>query len=436
MNQDPQPLPRGRTFAILWLGQLVSLIGSGLTRFALGVWVWETTGSATQFTLIAVFVSLPGLLAAPFAGALVDRWDRRRVMLASDAGAGLATLVVAALLWADALAVWHVYVVVAFGSLLTTFQMPAYVASTTLLVPKERFARTSGMVQLAQAAAGVLAAPLAGVLFMTIGLSGVVLIDFATFLFAVATLSMIRVPPPPPSAAGEKGRGSLWHEASYGWRFIRKRPGLLGLLGYFALLNLTFSVGSVLVIPLVRSFASVKVLGVVLAVQSAGQLAGSAALTATGGPRRRIRGIFAGGLLLGLSLVVVGLRPDALPVAAGLFVMMFCLAFINGCSQAIWQRKVPPDVQGRVFAVRRLIAQLTSPIGFLAAGPLAEFVFEPLLAEGGALTGTAGRLLGVGDGRGIGLIYLCLAAFGVLGTIWAYARPRVRRIEEELSDAV
>lgn len=436
---EPVPAPAAaatgvRAFVVLWLGQLVSLIGSGVTRFALGVWVYELTGSATQFALITVCISLPGLLAAPLAGVVVDRSDRRRVMLASDAGAGLGTLVIAVLLWQGALEVWHVYAVVAFGSVLTSFQMPAYMAATTLLVPKQHFSRSSGMVQLAQAAAGVVAGPIGGVLFVAIGLIGVVLIDFSTFLFAVATLCLVRVPPP--RSTGTAGGGSLWRQAAYGWSFIRARPGLFGLLIYFALMNLAFSIAYVLVIPLVRSFASVTALGVVLGVQSAGQLAGSLALTATGGPRRRISGIFACGLLLGLSLVAVGLRPSAPLVASGLFVMMFCFAFIGGCSQAIWQVKVPPDVQGRVFAVRRLISQVTSPVGFLAAGPLADHVFGPLLVDGGALTSTAGRLLGVGAGRGIGLLYLCLAVVGVLSTVWAYSRPQVRGVEEELPDAV
>ncbi len=425
-----------RTFAVLWFGQLVSLIGSGITRFALGVWVYEKTGSATQFTLIAVSVSLPGLLIAPFAGALVDRWDRRKVMLAADLGSGLGTLLIAALYWSDALEIWHIYLVVASGSLLSSFQLPAYMAATTLLVPKRHFSRSSGMIQLGQASASLVAAPIAGALFTVIGLGGIILIDVATFLFAVSTLLFIHVPPPPASKAGKQSRGSLWQEAISGWKFIRLRPGLHGLLLYFAALNLAFSIAFVLVIPLVRSFASVALLGIVMAIQSSGQLTGSLTLTITGGPRRRIRAILICGFLLGVSLIGVGLQPATWSVAISLFLMMFCFAFTSGCSQAIWQSKVPPDIQGRVFAARRLIAQITSPIGFFLAGPLADYVFGPLMVEGGALASTAGRLLGVGPGRGIGLMYLCLAIGAMVSTLWASSRPQIRNLEDELPDTI
>lgn len=425
-----------KSFGLVWLGQVISLIGSGLTRFALGVWVYERTGSATQFTLITVFAFLPGLLAAPFAGALVDRWDRRWVMFWSDLGPAVGTLALVVLVRAGALEVWHLYVVVAFGSVFNAFQWPAYIASMTLLVPKRQLGRANGMMQFGQAAGEVLAPILAALLLAAVGMAGVILIDFGTFLFAAATLLLVRVPRPPVSAAGRAGRGSLWAEAGYGWTFIRERPGLLGLLLYFAMINLVFSIATVLVTPLVLSFASRQVLATVLSAASAGLLVGSVAMTLTGGPRPRIHGVLAFGFLFGVALVFVGLRPSPPLVACALFVVMLGAPIINGSSQAIWQVKVPPDVQGRVFAVRRLIAQFTAPLGFLGAGALADRVFEPLLAAGGPLADSAGRVLGVGPGRGIGLLYVSLAILPVLASVWGYARPGLRRVEHDLPDAL
>jgi hypothetical protein len=276
---------------------------------------------------------------------------------------------------------------------------------------------------------------LAGLLIATVGMAGVILIDLGTFVFAAATLLLVRIPRPPASAAGRAGRGSLLSEAAYGWTFIRERPGLLGLLLYFAMINLVFSMASVLVTPMVLSFASSQVLATVLSASSAGLLAGSVVMAVTGGPRPRIHGVLAFGLLFGVALVFAGLRPDPRLISGALFVMMLGAPIINGSSQAIWQVKVPPDVQGRVFAVRRLIAQITAPLGFLCAGPLADRVFQPLLAPGGPLAGSAGRALGTGPGRGIGLIYVSLAVLPVLASLWGYAQPRLRRVEEELPDA-
>jgi MFS transporter, DHA3 family, macrolide efflux protein len=424
-----------RAFGLVWLGQLISSVGSGLTSFALGVWVFQKTGSVTQFAAIAFFGALPGLLAAPMAGVLVDRWDRRKVMLWANLGSGLRTLAVAGLLWADQLQVWQIYVAVAVASIFRTFHIPAYIAATTLLVPKKHLARASGMTQFGQAAAETLAPLLAGLLVAFIGVAGVLVIDFATFLLAVVTLALVQIPRPPASAAGLV-RKSMRQEAAYGWQFIRERTGLRGLLIYFAMLNLVLSMVSVLIIPLVLSVADTVTLGRVLTISSAGLLVGSILMTVTGGPKPHIHGVLGFGLLFGTGMVLAGLRPNPWLIAAGLFTTMFGAPVINGASQAIWQTKVPPDVQGRVFAVRRMLAQFTVPMGHLAAGPLADQVFRPLLVPGGALAGSVGPVLGVGPGRGIGLLFILLALLPILVSFWGYAQPQVRRVEEDLPDAI
>ena len=424
-----------RAFGVVWLGQLVSSVGSGLTGFALGLWVFQKTGSVTQYAAIAFFGALPGLLASPLAGVLVDRWDRRQVMLWANLGSGFRTLAVAGLMWADRLQIWHVYVAVAVASVFRTFHLPAYIAATTLMVPKKHLARAGGMTQFGQAAAETLAPLLAGMLVTLVGVAGVLLIDFVTFLVAVATLALIRIPQPPASAAGRANR-SMTQEASYGWQFIRQRTGLRGLLIYFAMLNLVLSMVSVLIVPLVLSVADEVTLGRVLAVSSAGLLAGSIMMAVTGGPKPHIHGVLGFGLLFGAGMVIVGLRPDPWLMAAGLFITMFGAPVINGASQAIWQTKVPPDVQGRVFAMRRMLAQFTAPLGHLAAGPLADRVFLPLLLPGGALAGSLGPVLGIGPGRGIALLFITVALLPILVSLWGYAQPRVRRVEEDLPDAI
>jgi hypothetical protein len=228
----------------------------------------------------------------------------------------------------------------------------------------------------------------------------------------------------------------MWKEAAFGWRYIRERPGLQGLLLYFAMINLILSMVIVLTVPLVLSITDQVVLGKVLSVSSAGLLAGSILMSVTGGPRPHIHGVLGFGLLFGTSLVIAGLRANPWLVAAGLFVTMFGAPVINGASQAIWQMKVPPDLQGRVFAVRRMLAQLTAPLGHLLAGPLADYVFRPLLTPQGALAGSVGKLIGVGPGRGIGLLYIVLAILPILTSLWGYSQPQLRYVEQDLSDAI
>ena len=425
-----------RVFLLIWLGQLVSLTGSGLTGFGLGVWVFRRTGLVTQFALISLFTSLPGIVFSPIAGALVDRWDRRWAMIVADTGAGVSTLCVALLLWANRLEVWHIYAAMAVSSTFSAFQWPAYSAATTLLVPKKQFGRASGMVQMAQAVAHIAAPTMAGVLIGIIQVEGIILIDFATFLFAVATLSFVRVPRPEATAEGKTGRGSLLREAAYGWKYIAARRGLLGLLILFAATNFTAGIVQVLFTPLVLSFATAAVLGTILSVGGLGFLTGSLVMGAWGGPRVRAKAIYAFLLLQGCVLFAAGFPPHAVILGAAAFVYFAGHPIINGCSQAIWQSKTAPDVQGRVFAVRRMIAWSSLPLAYVAAGPLADRLFEPLMAEGGALADSIGRIIGVGKGRGIGLLYIILGILTLLATAAALLYPRLRRVEAELPDAI
>jgi len=274
-------VPQGfRTFLLIWFGQLISLTGSGLTGFALGVWVFQHAGSVTQFALISLFTTLPGIVFSPFAGALVDRWDRRWAMILSDAGAALSTLSIALLLSAGWLKIWHIYLLMAISSTFSAFQWPAYSAATTLLVPKEHFGRAGGMVQISEAVAQIASPVIAGVLIGVIQLQGVILIDFATFLFALTTLLLSRIPRPERTAEGKAGQGSLLREAAYGWTYIVARPGLLALLLYFATINFTSGIVSVLFTPLVLSFTTAAILGTILSVGGVGFLSGSLAMSA------------------------------------------------------------------------------------------------------------------------------------------------------------
>lgn len=425
---------RFKTFLLIWFGQLISLTGSGLTGFALGVWVYQRTGSVTQFALISLFTSLPGIVFSPIAGALVDRWDRKWAMIISDSGASLCTLSVALLLLANRLEVWQIYLAMSISSTFSAFQWPAYSAATTLLVPKQHLGRASGMVQISEAVAQIASPVLAGALMGMIQVQGVILIDFATFLFAVLTLLIARVPRPETTAEGKEGQGSLLQEARYGWTYIRARPGLFGLLLFFATTNFATGIVQVLFTPLVLSFATTAILGLLLSIGGIGFLSGSLAMSIWGGPKRRIYGILGANLMMGIVLFAAGFPPRAWILGMAAFLFFFGLPITNGCSQAIWQSKTAPDVQGRVFAVRRMIAWASLPLAYLTAGPLADHVFEPLLADGGLLASSIGQVIGVGVGRGIGLIYILLGWMMLLAVLVAYLYPRLRLVEIELPD--
>jgi len=424
-----------KTFSTIWVGQLISLLGSGLTSFALSVWVLKHTHSVTQYTLTIVFAGLPGLILAPLAGALVDRWDRRWVLFWCCIGPSLTVLVFSYLLWHDLLQVWHVYLGVVFNSIISTFQWPAYIAAITLLVERKDYGRVNGMLEFGQAATTIAAPALAGFLMFAIGISKILIIDFVTFLFAAGVLLLVKIPRPERSDEAESAKGSIWKEAGFGWTFIRQRPGLLRLLLFFAAFNLVVSLCGVAILPMVLAFSNEAGVGTVMSLVGVGMLVGGLVMTATGGPRPRIYGVLGGFALISVCFVLVGLRPSLWLVGTGVLLWYVAVPVINASSTAIWQSKTPHDVQGRVFAVRRMLAQFTVPIGDFAAGPLADKVFNPALMAGGALAGTAGRVIGVGPGRGIAMMLVAMAIIPALTTLAGFLNPRVRNLEAELPDA-
>lgn len=425
-----------RIFGIIWFGQLVSTLGSGLTGFALSVYVYQSTGSTTQLGLAMLAAILPSLLVSPLAGALVDRWDRRTVMIASDSGAALTTLAIWALLASGNLQIWHIYLANTFSALLGSFQQPAYLASITLLVPREHLGRASGLGQLSEAISRIVAPTLAGLLVVTIQVEGVILIDLATFLFAVLTLLLVRIPRPAATDEGQAGKGSLLKESAFGWQYIKTRTGLLGMMVLFAFVNLSFGLQNVLFMPLILSFATPAVMGTVLSVGGLGLLAGSLLMSAWGGTRSKVYGLLAGLFLMGLTASLVGLRANAVWIGAANVVMFALIPIVNGSAQAIWQAKVAPDVQGRVFATRRLVALVATPLAYLIAGPLADQVFEPFMAGDSSLAIWLQSILGSGPGRGIGLMFVLLGMVVTLLAVIGVLAPRIRRVETELPDYV
>ena len=438
MSQSSSDAPRGmRTFLIIWTGQLISIVGSGLTSFALGVWIFDQTGHATPFALVVLCGALPRILLAPIAGSLADRWNRRWLMVLADTGDALVTLGVVLLLSFGQLQVWHVYPIALLSAIFAAFQGPAYSASIPMLVPKKDLARANGLIQTGRAVEMLLPPVLAGFLFGSVGMSGIIFIDFVTYFFAIGALLFVRIPQPEVAHIDEEGQGVLLRDALFGWNYLRARKGLLMMLLYFALVNFFLNFAAVLMTPLVLSFGEPSTLGIVQTTFGVGMLIGSVVMSAWGGTKRRIFGVIGFIALGGLGLSLTGTYPSGFVVGAGLFILLFCVPLASGMSSAIFQSKVALNAQGRVSAVRSMVAESMMPLAFLIAGPLADRLFEPWMREGGMLARTfVGALVGVGTGRGIGLMFVISGLALILASGLALANPRIRRIEQELADAI
>jgi DHA3 family macrolide efflux protein-like MFS transporter len=424
-------------FTIVWIGQVVSLLGSAMTWFAFTIWAWQTTGEATVLALVGFFSFGPTLLLSPIAGVLVDRWNRKLVMMVSDLASGLATIVILSLYATGNLQVWHLYLVGAVAAAFVSFQFPAYSAAVTVMLPKEQYVRAQGMMGLASSASGIFGPLLAALLLGVIGIVGIMMIDVATFLVAIGALLLVHIPQPVVTEAGREGHGSIWKESVYGFRYILERPSLLALQIVLAGSNLVHALGFTLVAPMIlaRTGNEEIVLGSVQSAGAIGATIGGLLLVISGGPKRRIHGVLIGWILASLmGGPLMGLGHNLTLWVLASFFSSFFAPIIYGSDQAIWQAKVAPDVQGRVFATRQLISQVTIPIAMLLAGPLADRVLEPAMRPEGNLSGTFGWLVGAGPGAGMALLIVFAGILGMLVGLGGYTFYSVRNAEDILPD--
>lgn len=426
--------PRMKTFFVLWLGQLQSMIGSALTGFGMGVWIYQRTGSATQFAMNSLFMVVTGLLLGQVSGAVADRWDRRRTLLFSDIGMAANTLVIATLLLLGRLEVWHVYAITVTGAVFNSFRWPAMNGIIVQITPPDQLTRANGLVMAGETMSAIVAPLLAGTMMVLVGLPGILLIDAVTFLIFVSVLIALPIPKlVRPAAAAGKRKPTLWQDIAEGWSFVYRRPGLTGMLMFSTVNNFLLGVVEVLFTPLVLGAGSVALLGWSSSIAAAGMLLGSLLISTWGGPKRRIPFFFAIAALQGVLAIVVGIQPLVPMIMAGAFGYMFLYPLLNGVQQTLWQTRVPHHMQGRIAAMRGTIANAAVPLALVLAGPLADRVFNPLLVAGGRLDGTfVASILGVGPNRGIGLLFIAMGLLSIGGAVIAYLHPRIRNLEQEI----
>ncbi len=431
-------IPTGITaFLFIWLGQIVSVLASSMSHFALSIWMYQQTESATAMGLMQVFFITPFLIMSPFAGVMVDRYNRKLMMMLSDFAAVLATGFVFIMLATGKLEFWHLYIAAVLNGIGNTFQWPAYSAAISTMVPKEQLGRVNGLMSLMEAGPGVVAPLLAGMLLPLVKLTGILTIDVITFFIAISTLAFVHVPQPKQTEDGRQAQGSMLKEAVFGFRYIFSRPSLLGLQMVFFFGNLFSGIALTVLAPMVlaRTGQNTLIYGTVQTAGAIGAIAGGLIMSAWGGFKRRIHGVLGGWVYFGIAGVSIMGLGFGLPIwVAGSILGSLSHPLINGSNQAIWQAKVAPDLQGRVFSARRLIAWFTNPISPIIGGTLADYVLEPAMRTGGSLAHTFGWLVGTGPGAGMGLLLVfCGVLISLVGLV-GYLIPKIRNTEELLPD--
>lgn len=409
-----------RKFYLLLSGQVVSQAGGRMTGFALGVWTYQTTGSVALYASIVLAMLVPGIVLAPASGVITDRWDRLRILLLAHVGGGICAVALALGHRIGALGIGLVALLLLLKAAFESLATLALAALTAALVPTGRLNRANGLMQLGLGLSMILAPVAAASLLPLIGMGWIFLINLVTAAIAASAVLLLRgARIQAGSGAGRAARSPL-QEAAAGFVYLRRRRDLTALLGLLAIANFDMGMGQVLFAPLILTLADARTLGVVESIGGAGMLLGGGVLAAWGGPRRPADGVIGFMLLLGAVLLTPMVRTSVTLAAAGIFGFLFAFPFIAGCGQTIWQRETPQELQGRVFAVRLMVANATMALASIVAGPLADKVFEPLLTPGGPLAGSVGRIVGVGPGRGVAML---LATLGLVTFACAALAP-------------
>jgi len=426
----PRVAPNLLSFFVVTLGQFVSMLGSGLTTFALSIWIFQQTGDLAILANMQFFAFLPGILMLPVAGAVADRWDKRKVMIISDLVAAASTLALIILVASDQLLIWHLYVIGCVSSIAGAFQIPAYLAAITQLVPKQYLGRANGLIQFTGAASNILAPMLGAALVVLIGLPPIIGIDLLTCLLAVGGLLLIKIP----DTLFFREEEPLFQALTGGWRFIVRRPSFMAMVLFFTVFNYLVSLIIVLRTPIALTLASEAFVGLAMTMNAVGSLLGGFVMGVWGGTRRRVDGMLGFAAVYGLGTMLVGLRPEPIFFLIGLFTTGMTISLLNAHWLALIQNKVGLELQGRVMAMNQMLGWAMMPLGFLTVTPIVTHVFNPLLA--GPLGASLHTVIGAGPGRDMGLLALVAGLLITLLSLLALRYRPLRFMEEILPDAI
>ncbi|MBC8100460.1 MAG: MFS transporter [Armatimonadetes bacterium] len=432
-----RPPANMRLFLFIWSGQTASRFGSYITAYALDeFWVWEQTGVASTSATIGVMSLLGAVLAALFGGTLVDRLPRKTVMIVSDIMAALGTVVYLLLFLNGTLQVWHLYIGAAVVYFFAELHGLAFLAATTMLVPRNQYARAGSLRFLTHYGALILAGPLAALLYRSSGLGVIMLIDLATVTLAVGTTLLVKIPDPIQSGAGIASRATRWKEISYGFRLIRRTPSLLTFVVVMALFTYAHDGGEAVYNALVlsRTGNDFGVIGAVGMAAGLGGLLGALLMTAWGGPRRKIIGWLLATLSAGLAKLTFSQGRSVVPWFAAQFWSSVNFPIRGGLKEGLLLAKITPDVQGRYFGAELVIMYCVGVLARLTIAPFADAVLEPAMQTGGALVSIFGGVFGVGAGAGYAVTYAFTSLGIIVSALVGLLLPGLRQLDTRVPD--
>lgn len=409
-----------KKFLMLWCGELISSIGSGMTAFALSVYVYQTTGSATYVSLVTLLAYLPTVLLSPLAGVLADRYDRRLLMIIGDLFSGLGLAYVLWNIQAGSDSMLPIFIGVTFNAVFVALLEPSFKATITELLTEEEYARASGMVQIAGNAKFLISPALAGILLAVADIRLILLIDIGTFFITVTTVAIVRKSV---GKAVKTEKQSIGREMRLGFAEINKNKGIRTLVILMSFVCFFVGILQTLTSPMVLAVSDAETVGIMESLCAVGMLLGSVFIGILGIKKNYSTVLCVAGIFSGIFIALTGVNKSIFVTGAGVFLFFLALPFMNTSADVLIRKNVPNEIQGRVWGIISLLSQAGTVLAYALSGVLADFVFEPLLADNGALADSVGALIGTGTGRGIGFM-LVLSGICIIPAAFAIGRSR------------
>lgn len=420
-----------KKFMMIWIGELISSIGSGMTAFALSIYVYEMTGSVSYVSLVTLLAYLPTILLSPLGGVLADRYDRRILMIIGDLFSGLGLLYILWQIQVGAGSMLPILIGVTFNAVFVALLEPSYRATITDLLTQEEYDRASGMVQMAGNARYLLSPALAGILLAVADIRLILVLDISTFFITITMVALVRKTIQKP--VKRKTEGFL-KEMKQGFTVITENKGILSLVIIMAFVCFFIGFVQTLTGPMVLAVSDARTVGILESVCAIGMLVGSVWIGFVGIRGGYARVLCGAGIFCGVFMALAGVNRNLWVTGIGIFLFFLSLPFMNTCADVLVRVNIPNELQGRVWGMISLLTQAGTVLAYASCGVLADYLFEPMLAEKGILAGSVGRLIGTGEGRGIGFL-LILSGIGMALCASTIGHSRgVRALQKNLEE--
>lgn len=415
-----------KKFMMIWIGELISSIGSGMTAFALSIYVYELTGSVSYVSLVTLLAYMPTILLSPVGGVLADRYDRRLLMIIGDLFSGLGLIYILWQIQIGNTGMMPILLGVTFNAVFVALLEPSYRATVTDLLTEEEYGKASGMVQIAGNAKYLISPALAGIILGVADIRVILLIDICTFIVTVSMVASVRKTVRKPIKRETQG---VFLEMKEGLMFLARNKGIGSLVIIMAFVCFFMGFVQTLTGPMVLAVSDAKTVGFLESACAVGMLVGSIWIGVAGIKKSYAVVLGISGGFCGISMALAGISTNIMITGIGIFLFFLMLPFMNTCADVLVRVSIPNELQGRVWGMISLLTQIGTVVAYMICGILADYVFEPMFLDGGLLADSVGRLIGTGKGRGIGFL-LILSGLGMTMVALTIGRNKaVREIQ-------